>query len=87
MASDVASFLAGSEEEFDVIFVDPPYRLSLALVGEVLEGAAACLANGGLIMVHREVGEDPPDAPGGTSRTDDRRYGGTQLWIYRKEPS
>ncbi len=87
VASDVGGFLRGAEEQFDLVFVDPPYRLSLALVGEVLEGAAALLANGGLMVVHRRAGEEPPDAPAGSRRIDERRYGDTRLWIYEKGPS
>ena len=87
VAADVKSFLAGSVGSYDLAFVDPPYRLSLALVGEVLEGAAALLANGGVMVVHRQAGEEAPDSPSGTSRIDDRRYGRTQLWIYERDES
>jgi 16S rRNA (guanine966-N2)-methyltransferase len=87
VAGNVAGYLAGSDEQFDLAFVDPPYRLSLALVDEVLEGVAARLANGGLMVVHRRTGEDAPDAPAATSRIDGRRYGTTQLWIYQKDES
>ncbi len=87
LASDVAAFLARAEPSFELVFVDPPYRLSLALVGEVMEGAAALLANGGIMVVHRQAGEDAPDAPASTRLQDDRRYGDTQLWIYQKEAS
>jgi len=87
IAGDVAGYLTAADEQFDLAFVDPPYRLSLALVTEVMEGVAALLANGGLMVVHRRAGEDPPDAPTATSRIDDRRYGTTQLWIYQKEES
>jgi 16S rRNA (guanine966-N2)-methyltransferase len=57
------------------------------LVGEVLEGAAARLAKGGVMVVHRQAGEDAPDAPRGTQRIDERRYGRTQLWIYGRDES
>ena len=87
VAADVESFLGGTGASYDLVFVDPPYRLSLALVGEVLEGAAALLANGGVMVVHRQAGEEAPDAPAGTRRIDDRRYGRTQLWIYERGES
>jgi 16S rRNA (guanine966-N2)-methyltransferase len=86
-ATDVTSFLADDAGSYDLAFVDPPYRLSLALVGEVLEGAAALLADGGIMVVHRQAGEEAPDAPVGTRRIDDRRYGRTQLWIYERDES
>jgi 16S rRNA (guanine966-N2)-methyltransferase len=87
VATDVTSFLGGAAGSYDLAFVDPPYRLSLALVGEVLEGAAALLADGGVMVVHRQAGEEAPDAPAGTRRIDDRRYGRTQLWIYERGES
>ncbi len=87
VAGDVGAFLAAAVDSFDLVFVDPPYRLSLALVGEVLEGAAALMANGGTMVLHRQAGESAPDAPTGTHRIDDRRYGTTQLWIYQKDES
>ncbi len=87
VAGDVGGYLADADELFELVFVDPPYRLSLALVGEVLKGAAALLANGGVIVLHRRAGEEAPDVPAATSRIDDRRYGDTQLWIYQKDAS
>jgi 16S rRNA (guanine966-N2)-methyltransferase len=83
VASDVGSFLAGAGPGFDLIFVDPPYRLSLALVEEVLAAAAALLANGGVMVVHRRAGEPSPAVPDPIQLVDDRRYGDTQLWVYR----
>ena len=56
IAGDVGSYLAAAGDRFDLVFVDPPYRLSLALVDEVLEGAAALLANGGTMVLHRRAG-------------------------------
>ncbi|MDH3539815.1 MAG: RsmD family RNA methyltransferase, partial [Acidimicrobiia bacterium] len=83
----VGSFLRGTAGSYNLVFVDPPYRLSLALVDDVLAGAAALLANGGIMVVHRQSGEEAPDAPAGTRRIDDRRYGRTQLWIYERDES
>ncbi len=82
--SEVLAFLAGTTGRFSLIFIDPPYELSLALVNEVLEGAAAHLANGGLMVLHRRAGEAAPTAPDGTVCTDDRRYGDSRLWLYRR---
>lgn len=87
VASDVGAFLSGAGSEFHLVFVDPPYRLSLALVEEVLAAAAALLANGGVMVVHRRAGEQSPAAPASTSLVDDRRYGDTQLWIYQRDES
>ena len=87
VAADVGEYLSGTNDEFDLVFVDPPYRLSLALLTEVLAAVAARLGNGGVMVVHRRAGEAAPDAPARTSLADDRRYGDTQLWIYRRSES
>ena len=87
VVGDVAVYLTRATEAFDLVFVDPPYELSLALVNEVLESVTARLANGGLMVLHRRAGEASPDAPLGTHQIDDRRYGGTQLWILEKDES
>jgi 16S rRNA (guanine(966)-N(2))-methyltransferase RsmD len=87
VAADVDAFLGRAGESFDLVFVDPPYRLSLALVDKVLEGVAARLEVEGVMVVHRRAGEDAPAAPAGARLIDERRYGGTRLWIYQKDES
>ena len=84
VATDVAAYLAGTGDRFDLVFVDPPYRLSLALLEDVLVAAAGVLGNGGVMVVHRRAGEAQPKQPAGITLRDDRRYGDTQLWIYQR---
>ena len=84
VAADVTTYLAGTGDRFDLVFVDPPYRLSLALLEDVLAAAAGVLGNGGVMVVHRRVGEAQPSGPEGITLRDDRRYGDTQLWIYHR---
>lgn len=85
ICGDVEVFLRSAQGEFNLAFVDPPYATSLALVEEVLLGTAGLLADGGIMVLHRRVGERAPSPPDGTSLVDDRRYGDTQLWLYRRE--
>ena len=84
VASDVTAYLARAADQFDLVFVDPPYRLSLALLEDVLAAAAGVLGNGGVMVVHRRAGEAQPKGPEGITLRDDRRYGDTQLWIYQR---
>jgi 16S rRNA (guanine(966)-N(2))-methyltransferase RsmD len=83
----VEQFLRSAQGEFDLVFVDPPYDLSLALVEEVLSGTAELLGDGGMMVLHRRAGEEAPPAPGGTVLVDERRYGDTRLWLYGREQS
>ncbi len=80
----VEKFLQSEKGEFDLVFVDPPYDRSLALVEDVLAGTAPLLGYGGTIVLHRRAGEDAPSAPPEMALTDERRYGDAQLWIFRK---
>ena len=84
VSSDVAEFLAKSTGQFDLVFVDPPYSLSLALVNNVLAAAADRLAEGGTMVVHRRAGETPPTPPIPTELSDERRYGDTQLYVFTR---
>ena len=83
--SDVNRFLAGTESQFDIVFVDPPYALELASVSEILGLIVDRVPVGGTVVLHRPDGEDPPKEPCGLSRVDDRRYGGTRLWRYERK--
>jgi 16S rRNA (guanine966-N2)-methyltransferase len=75
--------LAKQAQPFDLIFLDPPYRLPLLLpmLQEIDKGAL--LAEHGQIVV-----ESPPDAClleeiGKLKKADERRYGSTMITIYR----
>ena len=84
---DVEQFLRSARRQFDLAFVDPPYDRSLALLEDVLSQTAELLDDGGIMVLHRRAGEEAPPAPDGTSLVDERRYGDTKLWIFRREPS
>lgn len=85
VATDVNRFLEGTEAEFDVVFVDPPYAVGLASVSETLELIVERVPPGGTIVLHRPDGEEPPGLPAGLVNVDGRRYGGTRLWRYERK--
>lgn len=68
----------------DLVFVDPPYRLSLASVHETLEHLDPYLADGATVVVHRRKGEGLAGAVGGLVVEDDRTYGDSQIVRLRK---
>ena len=84
VAMDVTRYLDGSEQLADLVFVDPPYALSLASVQDVLRKLIPKLAAGAQMVVHRRAGTETP-AVDGLAETDHRRYGDTVLWRFRKE--
>lgn len=85
MTMDVQRFLEGSNDEFDLVFVDPPYALELASVEEILELVVDRIPVGGTVVLHRPDGEDAAKAPMGLIKVDERRYGRTRLWRYERK--
>jgi len=85
IGGDVGHFLDGCRSSFDLVFVDPPYALSLASVQEVLSKLEPLLDTGASVVVHRRVGENPPAGPDGLTTAGERTYGDSRLWTYRKE--
>lgn len=78
LVETVSLYLMRGSETFDVIFHDPPYD---AESDEDLAGLLTRLAPGGVLFHERGEGVGPPGVPA----SDERRYGATRLFIYRKE--
>ncbi len=85
VADDVERFLERTGGSFDLVFVDPPYGLSLASVEEVLAKLEPRLEPGALVVLHRRAGEEPPEVTGLLVQVDERTYGDSRLWRYLKE--
>jgi 16S rRNA (guanine966-N2)-methyltransferase len=85
IGGDVGRYLDRCTSMFDLVFVDPPYALSLASVEEVLSKLERLLEPDALVVVHRRVGEDPPAGFGRLKPVGERNYGDSRLWTYRKE--
>lgn len=85
MTTDVQKFLEGSDDEFDLVFIDPPYALELASVEEILELVVDRIPVGGTVVLHRPDGEDAAEEPTGLVKVDERRYGRTRLWRYERK--
>ena len=83
--ADYLDYLRRCREQFDIVFLDPPYA-------EVfLENALKCiteidiLQSGGIIVAERPLGKELPWDFSGYSRSKDYKYGKTLLTIYRKD--
>ncbi|MEF2836815.1 MAG: 16S rRNA (guanine(966)-N(2))-methyltransferase RsmD [Oscillospiraceae bacterium] len=82
--SDYLDYLGRCREEYDIIFLDPPYA-------EVfLENAIKkiteidILHSNGIIVAERPLGKDLPWEVKGYARSKDYKYGKVLLTIYRK---
>lgn len=68
-------------QEFDLVFIDPPYDAQEAAVDTLLGALVACevLAAQALVVVERSSRSGAPRWPASFTRTWDRRYGETTL--------
>ena len=83
--ADYMEYLRRCREQFDIIFLDPPYAevfLENAL-NQITE--IDILHSGGIIIAERPVGKELFQEFPHYSRSKDYKYGKTLLTIYRKE--
>jgi pantetheine-phosphate adenylyltransferase len=77
-ARAVIGTLEERRQAYDLIFMDPPYRIAAEEVGGILHRLRSLLAPGGRVVI--ESGEAPVEVAGGR-KGDTRRYGGTFITI------
>jgi 16S rRNA (guanine966-N2)-methyltransferase len=82
-ASRALRVLARSGQNFDVIFLDPPYERSLLDPALKLIAEGALLRPTGVIIAEHSARERVEPNYGMLTLTDQRRYGGTLLSFYR----
>jgi len=76
--SPVDRFLSHTSDRFDLIFIDPPYKLPT----DELTAVVDALPPGGLVVVERSS-RDPFVWPATRSALRERKYGETTLWYGR----
>jgi len=82
--SDYLEYLSRCREQFDIIFLDPPYaevflENALKRITEI-----DILRSNGIIVTERPLGKELPWEYQGYQRSKDYKYGKTLLTIYRK---
>jgi len=82
--SDYLDYLSRCREQFDIIFLDPPYaevflENALNRITEI-----DILRSNGIIVAERPLGKELPWEFPGYQRSKDYKYGKTLLTIYRK---
>ena len=81
--NDYFSFLAATNEKFDIIFLDPPYRQNI--LEKALNTAVNCLSSNGFIICEHPMDIPLPEFVGNLKATKTTRYGKICITIYRKE--
>ena len=72
---------------FDIIFIDPPYRLGFVVPVLNKIGCSDFLSLGGVVIAETIKGECLPEKVGNLKLWQVRKYGSTCLWLYLKKES
>ncbi len=80
--ADYLVCLENSRGQFDIIFIDPPYRMEFGLVALQKIARKGLLADGGVAVYERDCPFD--GEVDGLEKYDERRYGKTYLTFFRK---
>ncbi|WP_066292235.1 16S rRNA (guanine(966)-N(2))-methyltransferase RsmD [Arthrobacter sp. B6] len=85
--SKVESFLerATLDDNWDLVFLDPPYPLDELALSAALAKLNPHLAPGAVVVVERSSRSSEPAWPEGMERFAEKKYGETRLWF--AEPS
>jgi 16S rRNA (guanine966-N2)-methyltransferase len=82
--ADVAQWVTGTSGVFDLVFCDPPWPLSTAALGEILEHLIQHLAEDALVIITRRATDEIPH-PVGYTIDHERRLGDTRIIRYMLE--
>ena len=83
LQSEALSYLARCRDQFDFVFVDPPYHCGQ--YGEILTALAPVLAPGGKVLVEGERDLPLDERYGLLVQQKRYRYGKTVITLYQKE--
>lgn len=81
LCQDSLSFLDRTNDEFDVVMIDPPY--AAGMYEAALQKVAPCVRQGGVVTCECDVREQLPETAGTLSLERTYRYGKTAVWLYR----
>ncbi|MEW6428736.1 MAG: 16S rRNA (guanine(966)-N(2))-methyltransferase RsmD [Thermodesulfobacteriota bacterium] len=83
-----AGFVAGlGQSPFDIVFCDPPYGRQWGEKVLAWFADGVLLSAEGVLVIEERSGEKLPEACGRLGLTDQRRYGDSSFWFYRRSPA
>ncbi len=80
---EYSSFLASTNEKFDIAFLDPPYRLNI--LGSALNAVTGVMNKYGIIICEHPNDVCVPEALNGFKLERQRKYSKIIISIYRKD--
>ncbi|HEU0206921.1 MAG TPA: 16S rRNA (guanine(966)-N(2))-methyltransferase RsmD [Pseudolysinimonas sp.] len=83
----VQSFLGGSREHWDLVFLDPPYELGVRELVHNLEALVARLNPDAVVVLERSSRDRAPEWPAGLELERRKDYGDTALYWLRPDQS
>lgn len=81
VCADAVSFCGAGEAEYDLMFLDPPYRMGA--IPALMPRAALLLRPGGIAVCETSAQDELPERFPPLALDRSRRYGRTLIWIYR----
>lgn len=81
--ADAFTYMRNTQEKFDIVFLDPPYRKEL--VANALPVAARCCKPGALVVCETDVREELPETAGTLTKFREYKYSKTKLTTYRNQ--
>ncbi len=81
--TDAFSFLAGTKEKFDIVFLDPPYKKGFTQ--KILPLLAPCCAENALVVCETDYLEELPESAGTLQKYRAYKYSKTKLTTYRNQ--
>lgn len=77
-------YLAGKNEKFDLIFMDPPYKTDLVKKALEFLSSSNILKEDALIIVEQDMDESLDDAYGNLTKTREKKYSKTKLSFFER---
>ena len=81
--ADAFTYMRNTQEKFDIVFLDPPYRKEL--VANALPVAARCCKPGALVVCETDALEELPKTAGTLTKFREYKYSKTKLTTYRNQ--
>lgn len=74
--------LSNQGRKFDIIFIDPPYKLGIALEAAVKIQEKKLLSKNGIIIIEHESKDIMPETTGILEKFKEKKYGNIRLSLY-----
>lgn len=81
------SYLSSALDEFDLVFIDPPYEVGGLELDHVLEGLVPRLAPDAVVALERSSRTPAPAWPAGLALDKVSRYGETAIYWLKPKPT